>query len=253
MTHGITTHRSKRTWHRQRRTRRRPRSQRGRPASSSRQALGLPKRVILGTPLHAFPYAYDGSWWACFFHLGGVPDHATRWDMETPSVILPRTMRRREAAGRGMRMLHSSSQRIHENGDIDSILDCSSTSDSIALQPTAKPKAGKRARLVPEFSIASLNSHFFLARRVQARRMRTCLAPLGGARNTGKRSTHFSSASAASDTTCRAIPTNQIQAGTHFTMWRSGTASATALVSLVGAAGASFATSLRQTAALKCR
>ena len=27
------------------------------------------------------------------------------------------------------------------------------------MQPTAKPKAGRRARLVPEFSIASLNSH----------------------------------------------------------------------------------------------
>ena len=50
--------------------------------------------------------------------------------------------------------------------------------------------------------------------------MCTCLTPLG-ARSTGKRSTNFSSASAASDTT--SIPANQIQAGTHFTMWRSGT------------------------------
>ena len=30
-------------------------------------------------PLHAFPYAPDGSCRACSFNLGGVPDHATRW------------------------------------------------------------------------------------------------------------------------------------------------------------------------------
>ena len=127
-------------------------------------------------PLHGFPWSHDGSYWANYWHLGGVPDEAARWHPATstdpayaanqriaaysvqhsgnpgagsrptplpempkrqqraafvqqleaciriPSLRLPRTMRRMEMQGRGLRMLY-----LDDNNRISCCLPCANS------------------------------------------------------------------------------------------------------------------------------